>query len=38
VGRYQLKVRVRDEKSAAEAETSIPFEMVADPKMAANGK
>ena len=36
VGKYQLKVRVRDEKSGAEAETSIPFEMVADPRMAAS--
>lgn len=33
VGKYQLKVRMRDEKSGAEAETAIPFEMVADPKM-----
>lgn len=35
VGPYHLKVRVRDRKSGAEAEASIPFEMVADPKMAA---
>ncbi len=35
VGRYHLKIRVRDEKSGAEAEGTIPFEMVADPKMAA---
>ncbi len=35
VGKYQLKVRLRDERSGAEAEQSIPFEMVADPKMAA---
>ena len=34
VGKFHLKVRVRDEKSQAEAETSIPFEMVADPRMA----
>jgi hypothetical protein len=34
VGKYQLKVRVRDEKSKAEAEGSVPFEMVADPRMA----
>jgi hypothetical protein len=34
VGKFHLKVRVRDEKSLAEAETSIPFEMVADPRMA----
>ncbi len=34
VGRYQLKVRVRDEASGAEAETAISFEMVADPRMA----
>lgn len=33
VGKYYLKVRVRDEKSRAEAEGSIPFEMVADPRM-----
>lgn len=33
VGKYTLKVRVRDEKSKAEAETSIPFELVADAKM-----
>jgi len=36
LGKYQLKVRVRDEKSQAEAEGTIPFEMVADPKMAAS--
>ncbi len=35
VGRYQLKIRVRDEESGAEAEASIPFEMVADPRLAA---
>lgn len=35
VGKYHLKVRVRDEQSEAETETSIPFEMVADPKLAA---
>lgn len=35
VGRYTMKIQVRDEKSQAEAETSIPFEMVADPKMAS---
>lgn len=34
VGKYQLKIRVRDEKSRAEAEGSIEFEMVADPRMA----
>jgi hypothetical protein len=34
VGKYYLKVRVRDEKSRAEAEGSIPFEMVADPRLA----
>jgi hypothetical protein len=33
VGKYHLKVRMRDEKSGAEAETAITFEMVADPKM-----
>jgi hypothetical protein len=36
VGRYHLKVRLRDEKSGAEAETSIPFEMVADAKLATS--
>ena len=35
VGRYHLKVRVRDDRSGAETETSIPFEMVADPRLAA---
>ena len=35
VGRYHLKVRLRDQRSGAEAETSIEFEMVADPKMVA---
>jgi hypothetical protein len=34
VGRYTLKVRVRDEKSKAESESSLPVEIVADPKMA----
>ena len=34
VGKYQLKIRMRDEKSGALAEESIPFEMVADPKLA----
>ena len=33
VGRYHLKIRIRDEKSGAEAEGSIPFELVADPRM-----
>ena len=36
VGRYHLKIRARDERSRAEAETSIPFEMVADEKLAAS--
>jgi len=35
VGKYQLKVRVRDETSGAEAESAVEFEMVADPKLAA---
>jgi len=35
VGRYALKVRARDEKSGAEAETTIDFEMVADERLAA---
>lgn len=33
VGKYTLKVRVRDDRSKAESETSIPFEFVADAKM-----
>ncbi|MHC5022597.1 MAG: hypothetical protein ACYTGG_01625 [Planctomycetota bacterium] len=37
VGRYHLKLRVRDEQSGAEAETGIPFQMVADPKMTSGG-
>ena len=36
VGSYHLKIRARDETSGAEAETSIPLEMVADPKLAAS--
>jgi hypothetical protein len=35
VGRYHLKIRLRDEHTGAEAEHSIEFEMVADPKLAA---
>ncbi len=35
VGRYHMKVRARDEKSRAEAEATVTFEIVADPKMAA---
>lgn len=34
VGKYHLKVHVRDELSGAEAEDAIEFEMVADPKLA----
>ena len=34
VGRYQLKIRVRDERSGAETEGAIHFEMVADAKLA----
>ncbi|MHC4275421.1 MAG: hypothetical protein ACYSUR_17375 [Planctomycetota bacterium] len=34
VGRYHLKIRIRDDRSGAEAETAIDFEMVADPRMA----
>ncbi len=33
VGRYQLKVRIRDDKSGAEAETALDFEMVADARL-----
>jgi hypothetical protein len=36
VGKYQLKIRMRDEKSGAEAEGAIEFEMVADSKLAAS--
>jgi hypothetical protein len=35
LGKYQLKISVRDNKSSAEAETSIPFTIVADAKLAA---
>lgn len=35
VGRYQLKVHVRDDKSRAEAEIAVELEMVADPRMTA---
>jgi hypothetical protein len=35
VGKYTLKIRVRDEHSGAESEKSIDFEMVADPALAA---
>jgi hypothetical protein len=35
VGRYQLKVHVRDDRSRAEAELAIELEMVADPRMTA---
>jgi len=33
VGRYQLKIHIRDERSGSEAEAVINFEMVADPRM-----
>jgi hypothetical protein len=36
VGRYQLKILIRDERSGSEAEAAINFEMVADPKMTGN--
>lgn len=35
LGKYYLKVRMRDENTGGIAEKSIPFEMVADPRMAA---
>lgn len=38
VGKYYLKVRMRDEATGAMAEKSIAFEMVADPRMAASGR
>jgi len=34
LGQYYFKIRARDEKSGAEAEITLPFEMVADPKLA----
>jgi hypothetical protein len=34
VGRYNLKIRIRDDRSGAEAETAIDFEMVADARLA----
>jgi len=34
VGKYYFKIRVRDENTDALAEHSIPFELVADPRMA----
>ncbi len=33
VGRYQLKILLRDRKSGAEAETAVELEMIADPRM-----
>lgn len=33
VGLYDLKIRIRDERSGAEAETAIALEMVADPRL-----
>jgi hypothetical protein len=33
VGRYNFKIRIRDDQSGAEAEAAIDFEMVADPRM-----
>ena len=33
VGRYNLKIRIREDRSGAEAEAAIDFEMVADPRM-----
>jgi hypothetical protein len=35
VGRYHLKIRMRDEATGAMVERSIPFEMVADARLAA---
>jgi hypothetical protein len=34
VGRYNLKIRIRDDRSGSEAETAIDFEMVADARLA----
>ncbi len=36
-GKYQLKVRLRDDKNGAITEDAIEFTMVADPKMAREG-
>ncbi len=36
VGKYYMKIHVRDEKSGAEYETSIEFQMVADAKFATS--
>jgi hypothetical protein len=36
VGRYHLKIRIRDVKSEAETEAAVDFEMVADPRMAGD--
>jgi len=38
VGSYVMKVRLRDEVNGAESEKSIPFTLVADPRMAASLK
>ncbi len=38
VGRYQLKIHIRDEQSGSEAEATLNFEMVADPKMTSPQK
>ena len=35
VGSYVLKVRVKDEAAGSIAESSIPFQIVADPSLAA---
>jgi hypothetical protein len=36
VGRYHLKIRIRDDMTGAEAEAAIDFEMVADPRLAGS--
>ena len=33
VGRYNLKIRIRDDRSGAEAEAAIDFDMLADPRL-----
>ena len=38
VGRYQFKISVRDERSGAEAETTLEMDMVADPSLTTIGR
>jgi hypothetical protein len=36
VGRYNLKIRIRDDRSGAEAEAAVDFDMLADPRMTSD--